>query len=226
MTLIALGTHRASENQLFEKLFRLRHQIFIQGRQWSLPNCNGLELDQYDCPQAVYFYDQEDDGTIIAHVRLTPTASHSLLADYFPHLVEEGIDPRGNSIWECTRYIVKPSKRSAEANRQAKARLVVTMLEWCLAHGITHIQTVIDTVTFPTFMEMNPETIPLGLSHPYGGGPDATGGGDCMAWRWAVDPKLITNIRLYGGLECGICDVCSCNFDLDAIEAAEADVAA
>jgi acyl-homoserine lactone synthase len=193
---------RLSNREVFERLARLRYQTFVVGRQWTLPTANGLDIDQYDSQHAVYFYDQDDDGTICAHVRLTPTKTHSLLADYFPHLCEDGVDPRGDTIWECTRYIVRPSKKSRDKNRAAKAQLVVTMLEWCRCNGITHIQTVIDTATYPTFLEMTKETQPLGLSHPFGGGPEVSGGGECMAWRWPVTQAVIDDIRRYGGLAC------------------------
>lgn len=198
MTRYIRGADRLTNREVFERLVRLRYQVFVVGRQWSLPTINGMDIDQYDCPEAVYFFDQEDDGSISAHVRLTPTATHSLLADYFPHLIEGDTDPRGDAIWECTRYIVRPSKKSRERNRAAKAQLVVTMLEWCRANGVTHIQTVIDTATFPTFVEMTAETRPLGLSHPFGGGPDVPGGGECMAWRWPVTQAVIDDIRRYG----------------------------
>lgn len=194
------GADRAGNRQIFERLFRLRYQVFIRDRQWSLPTCNGMELDQYDGPEAAYFFEEEEDGTICSHVRLTPTRTHSLLADYFPHLVEADTDPRGDTIWEATRFIVRPSRKTRDRNRVAKAELAVRTLSWCKEHGITHIQTVIDSSALPTFVEMTPETRPLGLSHPYGGGTDVVGGGECLAWRWPVTAKVIDDIRQYGGL--------------------------
>lgn len=194
------GADRASNRQVFERLFRLRYQVFIRDRQWSLPTCNGMESDQYDCPEAAYFYEEEDDGNICSHVRLTPTRTHSLLADYFPHLVEGDTDPRGQTIWEATRFIVRPSRKSRERNRIAKAELAIRTLTWCMEHGVTHIQTVIDSSALPTFVEMTPETRPLGLSHPYGGGSGVAGGGECLAWRWPATMKVIDDIRQYGGL--------------------------
>lgn len=194
------GAQRAENRQVFERLFRLRYQVFIRDRQWSLPTCNGMEFDQYDGPQAAYFYEEEDDGSICSHVRLTPTRTHSLLADYFPHLVEDDIDPRGDTIWEATRFIVRPSRKTRERNRVAKAELAVRTLTWCMTQGITHIQTVIDSSALPTFVEMTAETRPLGLSHPYGGGSAVAGGGECLAWRWPVTAKVIDDIREYGGL--------------------------
>lgn len=194
------GADRASNRQVFERLFRLRYEVFIRNRQWSLPTCNGMEFDQYDRPEAAYFFEEEDDGSICSHVRLTPTKTHSLLADYFPHLVEGDTDPRGDTIWEATRFIVRPSRKSKDRNRVAKAELAIRTLTWCIEHGITHIQTVIDSSALPTFVEMTPETRPLGLSHPYGGGFGVAGGGECLAWRWPATVKVIDDIREYGGL--------------------------
>jgi acyl-homoserine lactone synthase len=200
VTSLITGVARNSQDAFMEQLYRLRFEYFVRQRQWTLPTINELDVDQYDCPEAVYFYDQESNGLISAHVRLTPTRTHSLLADMFPHLCEAS-DPRGDTIWEATRYIVRPSKRSRSRNRQAKSQLVASMLEWCLEKGITHIQAVVDTSAFATFVEMTPETQPLGLSHPYGGGPGVPGGGDCLAWRWPVTQKVIDDIKAYGSAD-------------------------
>lgn len=202
------GTTRQANATVFKQLFKLRHRIFIGGRKWSLPCKDGMDIDQYDVSEAVYFFRTATDGTVDCHVRLTPTTKYSLLADYFPHLVEGDQNARGETIYEATRYIVLPAKRSAEANRRAKAELLVEMLEWAESNGVTHIQTVIDTATFASFLEMTSETQVLGLSHPFGGGPDVAGGGECMAIRWPVNRKVIHDLRTYGGLSCADCGKC------------------
>lgn len=210
------GAERPRNRQLFERLFRLRYHVFVKQRQWSLPAHNGLESDEYDCPAAVYFFEQDADGAIISHLRMTPTRTHSLLADKFAHLVESDTDPRGDTIWEATRYVVRPATRSRAGNRASRSRLVVHMLEWCRTQGITHIQAVVDTCTLATYIDMTPETRPLGLSHPYGGGPDAPGGGECVAWRWPVTDKVIADVRRYGETVTAGCETC----DLEAPAAA------
>jgi hypothetical protein len=48
---------------------------------------------------------------------------------------------------------------------------------------------------------MTPQTIPLGLSHPYGGGRKTPGGGECMAIRWPISRQVLDDIRAYGGLD-------------------------
>jgi N-acyl-L-homoserine lactone synthetase len=123
-----------------------------------------------------------------------------LIADYFPHLVENGESPRSPTIYECTRYIVLPPRKSRDDNRYAKSKIISAMLEWSLDHGLTYLQTVIDSIALPTYLELTPRTIPLGLSHPYGGGRKTPGGGECMAIRWPICPQVLEDVRAYGGL--------------------------
>ena len=200
MAIVLRGDQRNAYPDYFEKLFRLRHDIFIRGRGWSLPSSRGCETDQYDTDTAYYFLDLNDEGVIEGSVRLTPTMQSSLLADYFPHLVENGVSPRGPDIYEATRYIVLPTKKSRGSIRAAKTRLLASMLEWALGKKLGYLQTVIDTGTLSSFVEITPRTSPLGLSHPYGGGRGAPGGGDCMAFRWPVSLEVLEDIRGYGDL--------------------------
>lgn len=206
----ALSGHRRTDHHdLFRQLFRLRHKIFVSGRKWTLPTQNGMDIDQYDVPEAEYFVRQDENGNVDCHVRLTPTRTHSLLADYFPHLVEGNVSARGDTIYEATRYIVMPSTKSRESNRAAKAELLLEMLRWVEAKGGTHVQTVIDTATFASFCEMTSQTQALGLSFPFGGGPGVPGGGECMAIRWPVNQKVMKDLIVYGGLDCSRCGQCA-----------------
>jgi acyl-homoserine lactone synthase len=201
MIIVLEGSERRRHARYFDQLFRLRHQIFVKGRGWSLPSVNDCEIDQYDVADAVYLLDLNDEDVIQGSVRMTPSERCSLLADYFPHLVETGESPRSPVVYECTRYIVLPAQKSREANRAAKARLLGAAVEWSLNRGLAYLQTVIDSVTLSSFVEMTPQTIPLGLSHPYGGGRKTPGGGECMAIRWPISQQVLDDILAYGGLD-------------------------
>jgi acyl-homoserine lactone synthase len=200
MVIVLNGSERRKYPDYFDRLFRLRYRVFVQQRGWSLPVVNGREIDQYDNDDAVYFLDLDDDENIQSTVRMTPTIGSSLLADYFPHLVENGQSPRSGRVYEATRYIVLPSQRTRAALRLAKGRLLTVLLEWCLDRRLTHLQTVIDAGTLSSFVEITRQTMPLGLSHPYGGGRGALGGGECMAFRWPITPQVLDDIRAYAGL--------------------------
>lgn len=193
------GSERRIHAELFEQYFRLRHDVFIKGRGWSLPAGNGLEVDQYDDAAAVYFLDVSDEKRIQGAIRITPTVKSSLIADYFAHLVENGELPRSPTIYECTRYIVIPPRKSRDDNRLAKSRIIGAMLEWCRDHQLTYLQTIINSAALPTYLDLTSLTIPLGLSHPYGGGRKTPGGGECMAIRWPICTQVLQDVRRYGG---------------------------
>ena len=44
-------THKA----LFERLFKLRYEVFITKRGWALPSKHQQEIDQYDTEEAILF---------------------------------------------------------------------------------------------------------------------------------------------------------------------------
>lgn len=201
MVIVMKGSEQSEKSAYFDELYRLRYEVFIKGRGWSLPSLNGYEIDQYDDADAVYFIDLNESGFIQAGIRVTPTVKSSLMADYFPHLVEEGASPRGQGIHECTRYIVLPRRQTGEPSRVVKARIIGAMLEWGLEEGLSYLQTVIEAPTLSAYVEMTPQTMPLGLAHPYGGGRGAPGGGECMAIRWPVTREVVDDIRAYGALE-------------------------
>jgi acyl-homoserine lactone synthase len=201
MIIVLNGSERRKHSDYFDQLFRLRHRIFVKQRGWPLPSVNSCEIDQYDTEDAVYFLDLDRDGAIQGTVRMTPTVKSSLLADYFPHLVENGQAPRSPHIYEATRYIVLPSYKTREALRSAKARLLTVLVEWCLSKRLSHLQAVIDSVALSSFIEITPRTMPLGLSHPYGGGRGTPGGGECLAFRWPISLEVLDDVRAYGILE-------------------------
>ena len=199
MIIMLRGSEREQNSKFFDQLFRLRHDVFVVGRGWSLPCGNGRETDQYDVDEAVYFLDINEDGVIEGSVRAAPTMNHSLLADYFPHLIENGVPARAPDVYECTRYIVMPSRKSRDTIRAAKARLLIALFQWAIKEKLTYLQTVIDAGALGSFVEMSTRTIPLGLSHPYGGGRGVPGGGECIAIRWPVGQHVIDDVLEYVG---------------------------
>jgi N-acyl-L-homoserine lactone synthetase len=203
MIVTVSGRDRPACNDLFNQFFRLRYNIFVVQRRWTLPCKGTLEVDQYDNENAVYFYHVDDAGEITSHVRLTPSMTDSLLADAFTHLVESPEPIRSPTVYEGTRYIVLPRHKTRACNRAAKAELLLAVNEWARDHGITHTQVIIETTLLASFMEMTPEVRPMGLSQPYAGGPDVDGGGESIAIRCPANDKVIADLRAYGGFAPG-----------------------
>lgn len=194
------GKDRQRHAELFEAIFRARYETFVIDRCWSLPTRHGLEIDQYDNDQAVYIVDFDDAGHLQGSVRLTPTVTDSLTADYYPHLSDGGTALRDPFVYEGTRYMASPRDKTPQNNRVVKARILSVMTEWAWTFGVRHIQTVIDAALLRSFLQVNSATFALGTAHPYGGGKSVPGGGTCLAIRLPVTERAIQEIRRFGGL--------------------------
>ena len=198
--LIIKGSQRQEYPRIFDELHRLRYQIFINGRKWSLPSRNEQEFDQYDVDDAAYFFDLTPTGQIAGSLRLTQTHKHSLLADYYSHLATTIPAPRDPNVYESTRYIVQPIVKSPEENRKAKARLIAAAIDWCGQNGATSLQSVIDIELLPAFTAMAPRVKPMGLPHPYGGGRGVVGGGEALAITVKITDETLADVLRYGDL--------------------------
>lgn len=201
MVQIFEGTDRQRYPDLFERIFRARYETFVVERCWSLPTKHGMEIDQYDNDRAVYFADFDDAGYLQGSVRLTPTLTDSLTADYYSHLSDHGTSLRDPFVYEGTRYMASPREKTPHNNRTVKARILGAMTEWAWSFGIRHIQTVIDAALMRSFRQVNSEAFALGHAEPYGGGKGVSGGGTSLAIRLPVTERAIHEIRSYGGLE-------------------------
>lgn len=201
MVQIIEGKDRHLYPELFDKIFRARYETFVLNRRWSLPSRCGKEIDQYDNENAVYLVDFDEEDHLQGSVRLTPTVTDSLTADYYPHLCQSAVKLRDPFVYEGTRYMASPRDKTPGNNRVVKARILGAMTEWAWSFGITHIQTVIDAPLFRSFKQLNSQAFALGSAHPYGGGKGIAGGGTCLAIRLPATERAINEIRAYGGLE-------------------------
>ena len=114
---------------------------------------------------------------------------------------------------EVMRYLAIPQDRTPKEKRRLEAELFAAMMVWCKATGITHLQAVLELPRYPTFMEMAPQTFPLGLPQPYGGGVDVMGGGNVIAVRCPVNDQAIDDLQRYGDLDHIPCFTCLTGFE-------------
>ena len=195
------GKDKGRHQDLLATMFRARYEAFIVERGWSLPARHGLEVDQYDNDRSVYIVDLDDAGYLQGSVRLTPTVTDSLTADYYPHLSDSITELRDPCVYEGTRYIACPREKTPQSNRVVKARVLGAMTEWAFSVGVHHIQAVIDTALARSFKATNSKTFALGPARDYGGGRGVPGGGTCLAIRIPVSERAINEVRAYGALK-------------------------
>ena len=198
MAIVVRGSERVKYPELFNKMFRLRYETFVCNRGWALPHRNGLEIDEYDTDDTVYFIALDGEGNIESTLRITPPCAGGLTEDCFPHLVESVANLSNPSVCELTRYIVVPRRYHGIDERAHKTAILVTMLEWALAEGMTAIRAVTDIEILTEFLTICPLIEPLGLPTAYGGGYDAPGGGVAIAVSIPVQLAVLEDFRRYG----------------------------
>ena len=138
-------------------MHQLRRKVFRERLGWDVTVVNGLELDQFDLPDAHYLVHYSTDGQVNACTRLLPTTGPYLLADVFPGLVT-GTPPNAADVWESTRFCA--DQESAPAN--IAAVLMAGMLEFGLFTGLRAYVSVSDIRMEPIMRRAGWKPIRLG----------------------------------------------------------------
>lgn len=164
-------------------MHHLRRQIFSERLSWDVTVINGLEIDQFDVPDAHYLVHQDAAGRVDGCTRLLPTTGPYLLGDVFAGLVD-GEPPRDPRIWESTRFCADHER----APRNIAALLMAGMLEFGLARGLTAFVSVSD-------VRMEPIMRRAGWDPTRLGGTMAAGTDTAAAERLTVSQEYLIRVR-------------------------------
>ncbi len=168
-------------------MHQLRRSVFQERLGWDVAVVNGLEIDQFDLPDAHYLVHYSPDGRVNACTRLLPTTGPYLLADVFPELVD-GALPHEQDIWESTRFCAD----QATAPVNIAAMLMAGMLEFGVFTGLRAYVSVSD-------VRMEPIMRRAGWSPVRLGGTMETGT-DTAAAEWLeVSPAYLACVRARAG---------------------------
>lgn len=128
---------------------------------WGLRIVDGLETDEYDQPDTVYFLKRDANLNPIGVSRLYRTDKTyefegqqvtyllaDLVSDQSPHLLYENtVLPYGPNIWEAGRMCVDPKflgDGHRDLRRSIVSEIVVAILQYCSWTNIDHILGVMD----------------------------------------------------------------------------------
>ena len=135
---ISISTsHLFSGNPIYEQ-HRLRHECIVQRQSWKVPTIRNMEYDQYDNPAAFYLVWRDRDGKARGSSRLYPTDRPYMLQEIFPHLVSFEPVPKGQEIWEGSRFCVD-ANLAPELRKRIVQELIIGYLEFGLAQRIKRI---------------------------------------------------------------------------------------
>src|SRR3984885_9500448 len=142
-------------SEILEDYFRLRHQIYVVERKWTvLDRPDKREIDQFDTDETVYLLGLEG-RSIVAGMRLVPTTGPTLLSDLFPKLSLDGPIRRAD-VYELSRIFVVKHRRG-EAVIQAAA------MEYGLSVGLSAFTIVLESWWLPRLLDQGWVARPLGL---------------------------------------------------------------
>ena len=125
-------TTAARVDDAFVQMLQVRHKLFIEQEKYRAPSSNGLELDGYDTPDAVYFVDRNARQEVVGVLRVSPTSVPYMIRDNWPDLIA-GPLPESDKVWEASRIGVTTGK---DERRSVVHRLLVAQLELALHRGI------------------------------------------------------------------------------------------
>lgn len=116
------GTRQQLPPQLFEQMGHYRREVFINQLGWQLNTINGMELDEFDGPDAVYVCSHDDEGRVSGVARLLPTTAPYLMEKVFPELWGGKQLPRDPKVWELSRFAAATPYSSGPIEHQASAK--------------------------------------------------------------------------------------------------------
>lgn len=164
MHLVTVENRESYEPDL-RRMHAQRKQVFVDQMGWPLPCDGALEFDGFDTDAALYLLHFACDGRLVASARLLRTDEPHLLDTVFPHLCEEAL-PRGEGVWEATRFCPAPETGPAE-RRALLGQIIAGILEAGLLYGMTHVTFVAGAALKPLALAAGWNARPLGKSHRY-----------------------------------------------------------
>src|SRR3984957_12249128 len=149
-------------SEILEDYFRLRHQIYVVERKWSvLDRPDKREMDQFDTDETVYLLGLEG-RSIVAGMRLVPTTAPTLLSELFPKLSLNG-PVRRPDVYELSRIFVVPRRRGEHAGPRAEAVIQAAAMEYGLSIGLSAFTIVLESWWLPRLLDQGWVARPLGL---------------------------------------------------------------
>ena len=143
---------------------RLRHQVYIVERKWDgLQDRDGLEYDQFDDDDTIYFLKIEN-GQVIGGHRMYPTSKPHLMSHVCSQLANVRGVPSGPEIFEWTRLYIKRERRDGGRFGSAViGELFAAGMQYALDEGIQELSLQFEAYWFPRLQQQGWKIKPLGL---------------------------------------------------------------
>ncbi len=106
MLLVSHAAQKDIHASTFDQMFRLRAEQFSTRRGWRVSVDAGREIDRFDALNPLYICLLDQEGRLLASLRLLPTIGPHMLSDVFPEVMGETGIVRNPLVWESSRFCV------------------------------------------------------------------------------------------------------------------------
>lgn len=140
---------QAGKTKLLFSMHRLRKKIFADRMKWAVDvDQQGLEIDQFDIPEAVYLLALDHLGQVLGNWRLLPTTGPTMIREVWPEFLQTLPMPCDPFVWEASRFAVDSNrsdiKEGIKQFSQVTGEMFCALTELCLLCGIREVYTLYD----------------------------------------------------------------------------------
>ncbi len=165
---IVTAENRHHYHHALMEMHRQRKEVFIDQLKWRLEESAGIEIDAYDCPEAIYLIEAAAPrAPVTGSARLLRTDRPHLLADHFRFLCESE-PPEGPDVWEATRFCPAPDTPYDPPRHDLLARIIAGIMETALIFGIERVTFVASAALTPLAAKAGWDAQPLGPARRVG----------------------------------------------------------
>lgn len=133
-----------AEANIFNRIYQLRHEAFINRLNWDIHSFDGLERDQFDdlSPHHIAVIGKDDgvDGCW----RALPTTGNYMLRSVFSEILQGEPVPDDPKVWEISRFAVR--KGCAQTEKGFMSEITMSMVrsfyDFAIAKDISSYVTV------------------------------------------------------------------------------------
>lgn len=148
---------------ILSQMYKQRASIFIDKLNWNLASSNGHEIDQFDTDDTIYLVViDEKKGCVRSSIRLNPTTEPHLMSEIFSNLCRDGV-PRGEHIFEGSRYCYNPDILSRADRLEAMRYMMCGVMECAILYGWEKITFVINMPLLAHCLRSGWDIYPIGI---------------------------------------------------------------
>jgi acyl homoserine lactone synthase len=183
---------------LYQRMFKLRKEIFADQLGWDVKLSDLGEVDVYDdCNPAYLVWSNTEKTILYGCLRLLPTTGPTLLYDVFRDTFPNNVSLTAPGIWEGTRLCIdEKALANDHPDMGAKRAFCLMLLGLCEVALQFNIHTLIsnyEPASKRLYNMSGAELVELGRADQYGRRPVCAG-------SFEVSKKVLQNMRIRLGV--------------------------